>query len=651
MSIEPIGQDWGGSVDAFDQALADAVADNLTPPPRLKVSEWADKHRRLSPEASAEPGPWNTSRAEYQRGMMDAIYEPMVHTVVVMSSAQVGKTELELNISGYYVHHDPAPMLAVYPTHELAEAFSKDRFAPMIRDCPELSERVQDGRTTKGSASTILHKVFPGGHISMVGSNAPSGLAGRPVRIVLLDEVDRYPASAGKEGDPVNLARKRTKTFWNRKIILVSTPTVKDVSRIEAAYEASDRRQFWVPCPKCGTHQVLKWGQVKWPAGDTASAYYECEAHDIDTGEVCGHHWSDVDRWAAIKLGEWRARKPTAGVAGFHLNAIYSPWTVLGELAEEFVEAKKSPETLKTFVNTELGETWEEKGDRVDDNVIESRKEAMGPNVSSEVVVVTAGVDVQDDRLEVEFTGWGRDEESWSLDHVVLYGDPSTKALWDSLDETLRRGFPHETQGEMKLHAGCIDTGGHFTQMAYAFCKPRQARNIWAIKGQGGPGRAIWPQRASTKNKAKVPLYMVGVDAAKESFYSRLQIDEPGPGYCHFPDDRDDEYFRQLNAEETVTKYSKGFPYKEWKLKSGHKRNEALDLRVYSYAALQGLIARGLQLNRRASLLGVPKRVPKPVEPAPSSATPTPTVPTSVAATKKRKAVKRRRGRRSSLMR
>ena len=635
------GEEWVGSVAAFDKALADAVADNLTPPPRLKVSEWADRHRRLSAEASAEPGLWNTSRAEYQRGIMDAVCDPRIPEIVVMKSSQVGYTEILLNICGFFIHHDPAPILFVQPTVEMAQAFSKDRFAPMIRESEALAMRVQDGRITTGTASTILHKVFPGGHITMAGANSPASLASRPVRIAIFDEVDRYPPSAGKEGDPVNLGRKRTTTFWNRKSLMGGTPTIKGHSRTEKAYEASDRRQYWVPCPHCGEHQVLVWGQVKWPADRPGEAEYFCEH--------CGAAWSDVDRWSAIKLGEWRARSEFRGIAGFHLNEIYSPWVELGMMARNFVEAKRQgPESLKTFVNTSLGETWEEKGDRVDDQVVESRRAPMGPNVPADVVIITAGVDVQDDRLEVEFVGWGRDEESWSLDHVRLYGDPSTKVLWDTLDETLKRRFPHETQGDMRLHAACVDTGGHFTQMAYAFCKARSARNIWAIKGQGGPGRPIWPLKASTNNKAKVALYMVGVDAAKESFYTRLAIDEPGPGYCHFPTDRDDEYFRQLTAEEALTKYSKGFPHKEWTLKPGHKRNEALDLRVYAIAGLQGLIARGLQLNRRADMLGAPKRAPKPV---PSGDGSTPTVPAPAPMPKKRKAPRRRRVGRSSLMR
>lgn len=597
---------WGESLAAFNAALVDAVAENFTPPPRLTVSQWADKHRRLSSEASAEPGPWVTARAEYQREIMDAICDPAVSEVVCMKSSQVGWTEILLNVCGYYIHHDPAPILLVQPTVEMAQAFSKDRFAPMIRESDVLSQRVQDGRITNGTASTILHKVFPGGHITMAGANSPASLASRPIRIAIFDEVDRYPPSAGKEGDPVNLGRKRTTTFWNRKSLMGGTPTIKGKSRTEAAYLASDMRQYWVPCPHCSEPQVLKWGNVRWPADRPEAAEYFCEH--------CGAAWSDVERWKAIRYakengGGWRAQGEFRGIAGFWINEILSSWVPLGDMARNFVEAKRGgPEMLKTFVNTSLGETWEEVGDRVSDDVVERRKEVYPPDFMSSVVVITGGVDVQDDRIEIEFVGFGRDEETWSLDYVVLQGDPSTPELWNALDETLKRKFDHPLVDSMGVHAACIDTGGHYTQAAYAFCRPRQRRNIWAIKGLGGQGKPIWPPRASTNNKGKVPLYVVGVDAAKELIYARLKIEEPGPGYCHFPADRDDEYFRQLVSEEAVTKYSKGFPYNEWQLRPGHKRNEALDCRVYAIAALNGLIARGLQLNRRATAMGVPAR-------------------------------------------
>lgn len=604
-----VPDEWAESRLSFDEVLADAYASAVRPPPRLKVSEWADKNRVLSSEASAEPGRWRTSRAEYQRGIMDALCDPTVVEVVCQKSSQVGWTEILLNVTGFFINHDPAPILFVQPTIDMAEAFSKDRLAPMIRECPALAERVQDGRITTGTASTILHKVFPGGHVTLAGANSSASLASRPVRITIFDEVDRYPISAGVEGDPISLGQMRSETFWNAKSLLGGTPTIKGASRTETAYEASDKRQFWVKCPKCHMPQVLVWGQVKWPAGDPASAYYECGEHDPETGEVCGHHWSDVERWRAIRDGIWIAREPFNGVAGFFLNAIYSPWVKLGKMAKKFVSAKHAgPEMLKTFVNTWLGETWEEQGERIDEAALESRKANWGDELPAGVAVITAGVDFQDDRFEIEVTGWGRDEESWSLDYIVIRGDPSAPEMWKRLDEVLLSKYKHSfLNKEMGIHAACLDTGGSYTQKVYGFCLARWARHVWAIKGMGGLGRRIWPPR-HTKTKVGVPLHVIGVDAAKETVYNYLRIGEPGAGYCWFPKSRDDEYFRQLTAEETVTKYVKSFPQRAWQLKQGQKRNEALDCRVYSYAALHGLIMHKLNLNSRCDKLGLPER-------------------------------------------
>src|SRR6056297_1122675 len=288
----------------------------LKPPPDLKISDWADRNRRLSSEASAEPGQWRTSRAEYQRGIMNAISDAATETVVIMSSAQCGKTELQLCTVGYHIDQDPAPIMVVMPTERDAETWSKDRFSPMARDTPCLQDKIANPKSRDGN-NKILHKRFPGGHLTIVGANAPSGLAARPIRLLLCDEVDRYPFSAGAEGDPVNLAKKRTVTFWNRKIVLVSTPTNRGASRIEAAFEESDQRRFWVPCPACGAEQVLTWDQVKWDKAADGShkpetARYECMS--------CEANWRDETRWAAVSKGRWIAEKPFEGTAGFHLN-------------------------------------------------------------------------------------------------------------------------------------------------------------------------------------------------------------------------------------------------------------------------------------------------------------------------------------------
>jgi len=560
------------------------AASLAAPPPNLKVSQWADQFRQLSSEASAEPGKWNTDRAPYQRDIMDALADPTVEAVVIMSSAQIGKTEIVNNVVGYHIHLDPAPILLLQPTLEMAEAWSKDRFAPMLRDTRVLHGLVRDPRS-RDSGNTLLHKRFPGGHITMAGANSPASLASRPIRLVLCDEVDRYPISAGTEGDPVSLAKKRSTTFWNRKLLLTSTPTIKGASRIESAFEQSDQRRFNVPCPHCAEMQVLKWQQVRWNTdpekeGDEkhlpATAVYVCE--------VNGCIITDADKPGMLNAGRWLAEAPFNGTAGFHINELYSPWVTFAQMVAEFLKAKKLPETLKTWVNTSLGETWEEAGETVDADILLQRKESWGAEAPEDVVVVTAGVDVQGDRLEVEIKGWAAGEESWSLDYKQLFGDPAQSAVWQELDELLLRPVKSKTGLQLNVACTCIDSGGHHTQAVYEYCRLRAVRGIFAIKGMSQAGKPL-VGRPSRNNRHKLRFYPLGVDTAKEVIYSRLRISEPGPGYYHFPLERDREYFLQLTGEKQVTRFTKGTPKREWvKLRS---RNEALDCNVYALAALK----------------------------------------------------------------
>jgi phage terminase large subunit GpA-like protein len=556
---------------------------NLRPPPSLTVSEWADEYRRLSPESSAEPGRWFTSRAEYQRGIMDAVSDPAIDTVVVMSSAQVGKTEVVNNLVGYHIHQDPAPILVLQPTLEMAQTWSKDRLAPMLRDTPVLKGRVKQPRS-KNSANTLLHKVFPGGHITMAGSNSPASLASRPIRIVLCDEVDRYPVSAGTEGDPVNLARKRTATFWNRTVILTSTPTVQGASRIEIEFGQSDQRYFYVPCPHCEHTQRLQWSGVTWSkdadgAGLPDTARYACKQ--------CGALWAELDRHLAVKRGEWRATEPTKARAGFHLSELYSPWSTLATMVQTFLEAKKSPELLKTWVNTCLGESWEDReGDKVDHGELYGRREKYLAPVPEAALLLTAGIDVQHDRIEMEVVAWGNHEESWNVDYMVIPGDTARDAVWHDLDDALAIGYDHPTGSEFLITAALIDSSDQTTTV-YSFVKRSKHQRLFAGKGVSGAGRPVAQisRKRTGKKSREVDLYTVGVDDAKGIIHARLRIAEPGPGYCHFPLDRDVEYFEQLTAEKLVTRYHKGFPRKEW-VKT-RARNEALDCRVYAFAALK----------------------------------------------------------------
>ena len=544
-----------------------------SPPPRLTVSEWADENRRLDSQSSAEPGRWYTSRAEYQRGIMNACSDPSIREVVVMTGAQIGKSEAILNIVGYHIDNDPCPILVLQPTLEMAQAFSKDRVAAgLLNSTPCLKGKVKDPRS-RDSNNTTLHKVFPGGALTMVGANSAAGLASRPIRLVLCDEIDRYPASAGSEGDPIQLARKRSATFWNRKIVMVSTPTNKDASRIEQAFEASDRRYYHVPCKHCHHDQKLVWSNVRWVDRDPDTAQYMCES--------CGGLWTDADRQWAIRNGHWVAEGEFTGIAGFALSGLYSPWTPLSDGVRDFLAVKKNPEQLRVWTNTYLGQTWESEGETIDDFDLAERREPT-PDVPDDVVLLTAGADVQDNRLEVSVIGWMRDDASIVLEHHTIYGDPSTPHIWNDLDAILKKTYVTEDGRQMSIRASCVDSGGHFTNSVYNYCKKNTGRRIFAIKGVGGEGKPI-AGRPSKNNVAKCPLFPVGVDTVKDLVFARLRIKEDGPGYIRFSDSLDDEYFRQLTAEKIVTRYHKGF--KKRSFEKIRPRNEALDCMVYAIAA------------------------------------------------------------------
>jgi phage terminase large subunit GpA-like protein len=565
--------------------LARSVLAVLAPPPKYTVSEWADARRKLSAEASAIPGSWRTRVVEYMREPMDCIGDPRVKRVVVMAAAQVAKTEIILNCVGYCIDYDPSPIMVVQPTLDMTEAFSKDRVAPMLRDTPALRDKVQDAKA-RDSNNTIKQKMFPGGHLTMVGANSPSGLASRPIRAVFCDEIDRYPVSAGTEGDPINLAIKRTATFWNRIILLVSTPTNKGSSRIEDEYEKGDQRKRWCPCPDCGVYQVLKWSNVKWSDENADTAEYMCEE--------CGSLWRDAQRIAAVRKGEWRASAKFNGSASFHISGLLSPFTSMSDGVREFLAARKDPAQLKVWVNTYLGETWEEQGARLDPHDLYERREEYESRIPEGVTILTAGIDVQDDRIETEIVGWGNDWESWSIDYATFYGDPTDPNFWSELTRFLGQIFRHPLYGDMSIRAACIDTGGHYTQETYRYVKGRS--RIYGIKGVPGVGKPV-VGNPSRNNLGKIPLFPVGVHTAKELVYSRLKSQEGDAGYCHFPMERDEAYFQQLTAEELVTRYHKGFKRTEYvKIRS---RNEALDNRVYATAALEMLNV-DLRAQRRA---------------------------------------------------
>lgn len=556
--------------------LFNKIASLVAPPPKLTVSQWADKHRVLSKEASAEHGRWNTDRAPYQREIMDAVNDPDVDQIVVMSSAQVGKSEIINNIIGYHIDYDPAPMLLMQPTLEMAEAYSKDRIASMIRDTPALSKKVNSPKAKDGN-NTLLQKKFAGGHLTLVGANSPASLASRPVRIVLADEVDRFPPSAGAEGDPLALAQKRTKTFWNNKWVSVSTPTIKGASRIETEYEESTKEQWCVACPSCGYFQPYSWPQIRFE-----TVTMECVE--------CKTQHTEVE-WKS-RPGRWIARNPGASKRGFHLNALASPWERWSKIIAEFKEAKrKGMETLKTWKNTTLGESWEEHSSEQDHARLVARRKPYNCDIPEGVLVLTAGVDVQDDRLEVEIVGWGIDEISWGISYKIFYGDPGQKIVWEQLDTFLQNEWLCNDGTRLTISATCVDSGGHYTSEVYDFCKEREHRRVFAIKGRGGSG-VPFINKPSKVGRQNVHLFSIGVDEGKDLITSRLKIEyEDKPGYCHFPTEAekgyDEAFFVGLTSEYKKTLWIGGVPKQKWVKRTSGIRNEPLDLRNYATAALR----------------------------------------------------------------
>ena len=501
---------------------------------------------------------------------MDALNDRDIESIVIMSSAQVGKTEILLNILGYHIAHDPAPMLVVMPTLEMARAFSTQRLSKMITASDALKGKVKDSKS-RDSGNTILSKSFGGGFVVISGSNSPASLSSRPCRIVLLDEVDRYQPTP--EGDPVDLARKRTATFWNRKIIMTSTPTIDGMSRIQDAWNTSDQRKYHVPCPHCKTYQHLEWSNIKW-SEDLKNVNYVCKG--------CGVLIDESDKPYMIQNGKWVQEGNKSNVAGFHLNELYSSWRTWKEIVESFLIAKNNPEQLRVWVNTSLGECFAEKGEEIEsDGLLNRRENYDADSIPEKVLVLSCGVDCQSDRLEAQVVGWSADNQIYVIDYKIIWGDPNQLEVWQELDDYLLSNFTKENNQQIKIAITCIDSG-YATQSVYGFVKQRQGRRVFAVKGQSISGKPI-ANRPTQSGKQRVSLYPIGTDTAKDTLFSWLNVEEEDSGgYIHFPATVDEEYFKQLTAEKRIVKFYRGQKKLVWK--QTRERNESLDNFVYALA-------------------------------------------------------------------
>ena len=510
-------------------------------------------------------------------------------------SSQLGKSEMLLNIMGYYADQEPAPQLMLQPTVEMAEAFSKERIEPMFQNSPGLQGKLEEGKDGRGSAkkssTTIRMKHFPGGYLALVGANSPAGLASRPIRVLLCDEVDRYGVT--KEGDPLKLAIQRTQNFGNRKIILVSTPTIKGASKIDDWYERSDQRRFFVKCPHCGEEHILQWANVTWQKDDEGNALPMTACmHCPECGCVTRGAYKPDPK--LLQSGRWIATNPGSKIKGYHVNALYSPWVNLSDLVEEFVSVNHARDKhgLMEFVNLKLGEAWEEINPDADNwEQLFNRRESYPANgvLPEGVLLLTAGIDVQHDRLECTVYGWGVGRECWGIEHRVLYGRPDDPRTWQQLDAVLQRQHSMPNGVNVAVACACVDSGdGTYTTNVYQYTKARERMRVFSVKGRGGIG-VPFINTPTKSNAMKATLFTLGVDSGKSLVMNRLSVQEPGPNFAHYAAQEDrgfsENFFKQLTAEVLEKHFEKGVVKMAWK--KIRERNEALDCAVYATAALE----------------------------------------------------------------
>lgn len=587
------------SVKRLNDALRTAFR-LLKPPEDLTVSEWANKYRVLSSD-SAEPGLWRTSRTPYLAEPMNAYTDPKIRRITVVASSQVGKTEVQLNMLGYTVDQDPCSVIYIHPTVEDARKFSRQRIAPMIRECKVLRRKVADIKS-RDSNNTVLQKSYPGGMLTITGSNSASALASTPARVILGDERDRWAASAGTEGDPWELAMARQITFYNAKSVEVSSPTIKGFSKIADAYLLGTQETWQHQCPNCKEWKEIEFDHIRFEH-ETVKVNGK-KQHKIGLVEwVCPECGCLSDETVMRKQPQrWIADNPEAyerGHRSFWLSAFVSPWISWKQIVEKFLIAKEDPEKFKVFYNTILGRLWEDRGDLEDEDGLMARREDYGtrPDGSAVelpegVLVLTCGVDTQDNRLEYEVVGHGHYGETWGIKKGFIMGTPDTPEVWAALDKVIEHEYKFSDGRGLLISLTCVDSGGHYTNDVYAACSTRLSKKVIAIKGQGGEGipytRPPKKQPVKDNPNMKCWLYMLGVDAGKEIIMSSLKVQQPGVKYCHFPQNEeagyDYLYFNGLLSEKSVPMKS-GKP--QWVRLPGHAHNEALDCRNYAIAALR----------------------------------------------------------------
>ena len=567
----------------------------LVPNEEITLSKWCDQNAYLSADTSAMPGKFTPY--PFQRGILDAMTDPNIRKVTFMKSARVGYTSAIDQCIAYYLSYEPCPILMVLPRGEDVLDYSKNEIGPLIRDTPLLADLAAKSVNFNDRRQKLSKRTFVNSSsIQFVGSNSEVGFTRITCRVIIADEIDKYPLTgSGRSGDTIQLAYKRSETFTDtRKLICGATPSIKGFSRIESLFSESDQRYFHVPCPKCHHKHILKWENIRWDHNASGESVTE------NTHFVCPKCAGIIEqkhRLAMLNSGEWIATKPEVKEsAGFHIWSAYSPHVQWAEIVEDFLRSRKDPILLKQWVNETKGESFEEDSSTVEGSLLALRREMYTrDSIPVGVNTLVAGIDTQDDRLEISVIGYGAGEECWYIDHNIIHGDPSQKTLWIDLDKYLLGVFKREDSQEMRIRAVCADTGGHFASAVMDFCKSRGGRKIWPIKGSG-TSRRIFPLRSSRGKWGQ--LFLVGVDCAKDTVFSRLKISEPGPGYYHFPATEvfNDEFFAQLAGEVSQTRMRNGSPYRIWVPKR-NVRHEVWDCARYALAAKASLGGRSTMLQ------------------------------------------------------
>lgn len=577
------------------EVYREAYFRGLRPDPDLWVDEWADEYMRIPRDAgAAEPGQYRTARTPYAREPMRCLSPGHpCKRVVTMVASQLMKTQIALNWIGALIHMSPSNILTLLPSLGLAKRVSS-RISKTIKAAPVLRERVAASRS-RDARNTMDTKEFEGGSLYVTTAGSAANLSELSARFIYGDEVDRWELDVGDEGDPIELAETRGSTFGrNAKFYFSSSPTIKGASRITDLFESSDQRFYYVPCPSCGHMQTLEWERLYYSA-DYSVVHYRCDGPDCDV-LIEEHHKGEM-----LSRGEWRAHAVGDGeTVGFNLNAMYAPlgWTGWALLARQYDKAKKAQdkgdlEPMQVFYNTRLAKVWDSAQEQTKASALQARallEDFMLGSVAVGVLMLTAAVDVQDNRLELIVIGWGVGMERWVVDHQVIMGDPSDERTWSALDERLKGRYRHPCGVDLAILATAVDSGGHHTHDVYQFCRVRRWRKIFAVKGASKPGKPIIAQRPSQvdvtwrgqteRNGAE--LWMIGTDTAKDWIYNRYAV-ESGPGALHFAKDLPEDFFAQCVAERKVARYVRGYKRIEW-VKGKAERNEALDLMVYALA-------------------------------------------------------------------